>query len=150
MTKIWVWIAMLPVLVGCQSAEERCNAAKVEAYDAWDAWAQQTRADQRGFEDTCAPERGRPPIQAYPGAPSFDPFVGCVAREFLLHNNPPAYDEIEHVRDRARGGAIPFRDGVRALRDQHADHPETLATAVAQRAFAAADTHWVQCSSVSP
>lgn len=36
--RVWMIVAACAV-VGCQSAEERCNAAKVEAYDAWEAVA---------------------------------------------------------------------------------------------------------------
>jgi hypothetical protein len=115
-TKWMAMVVVLGVLVGCQSAEERCNAAKVEAYDAWTAWRDSVHGDFNLWAD------------------------------------------IEAAGNRARGPAIPFRDAVRLVRTNHearvagplGGDPAALSTPLAERAFAAADAHWAQCSSVNP
>jgi hypothetical protein len=150
-TTTGIVIVALAALAGCQSAEERCNAAKLEAYDAWDAWARRALADAQADEDACASVRGSPIVPSpIPGLPPSDPFMECVVRQMVQRHMPPDHEEIGRVRDRARGGAIPFRDAVQRLRDAHAEHPETLATPEAQHAFGAADSHWERCSTVSP
>jgi hypothetical protein len=122
--------------LGCQSAEERCNTARVGAHDAWDAWATQIRADFETYERAHCPPRGE--ISAAR--------MDCEVAAHGSVGGPPA-GSIERVRDAASGRALPFRDRVRAFRQTYAEETESP---LGQAALAAADGAWDACQSVDP
>lgn len=160
---------------GCKSAEAKCNAAKVGAYDAWakyaddatSAWGPATRA-----RDACGSDPGAQPMtrrQAEAmqrlgvGAGSSSDFAelasaesesraweACSAAARVLEQRAaeasPRPGEITGIRDAARGGAIHMRDAVRAFRDGRAVSGPSSSAA----AFAAADQHWEACQEVTP
>jgi hypothetical protein len=136
MTRRMTIVFVLTLLLGCESAESRCNAARVEAHDAWEAWAvrseeARTRAESMRRECVSGPTDGE-----------------CLreAGRAELAAGPPARD-LRRVRDRAADGALAFRDAVSRFRD---DFSITAADAVEERAFTAATAHWDACHQVSP
>lgn len=117
---------VLSLGVGCQSAEERCNAAKVTAHDAWEAYAVEA-------------EQNHARAAQIPG-------LSLLERLGASGTSP---QPIRRVGALARGGAIAFRDAVRAFRRSERINDEDLSTA-ATAAFRDADLHWDACQAVEP
>lgn len=128
-------LVLMITLAGCESAEERCNAAKVAAHDAWDAWA--TRSEE---------EHAR--AESMRLACMTNPAEGCLRAVGLVELVAgPSTRVLRRLRDRAAGGALEFRDAVTRFRD---DHRITADDPVEQRAFDASAAHWDACHEVNP
>lgn len=129
-------IALGVIAVGCESAEERCNAAKVAAHDAFEAWA--VVADER-WEHAEALRR------ECMSAPADSDCFARAGRADIAAGVGPR--ELRRIGDRATGGAVAFRDAVAGFRD---DYNITADEPVEEAAFAAAAAHWEACQAVDP
>lgn len=150
-------------LFGCQSAEERCNEARVEAYDAWTAHIAELErlgvvAETRRRDEyrACIERRGSFPREWNTDRRSLrlDDSVpvriraDCDLELDSSSDEEAALAAARRVPPVARGGAIPFHETVDAFRAAHGAAQEGVVTW--SRTVSASDALWESCRSVSP
>jgi hypothetical protein len=157
----WIVIVAMSAAVGCGSAEEECNGAKVEAYDAWEAVAAALDAEAAAVVETPLPPPDQAP-EASAGPPNRYGIAGVDPEEVRrAHLRTEARLEADrhrdrltreardarHMRDLARGGALAYRDAAGIAVEELG---QSLDAALRERVARATASHWESCSPVSP